>query len=105
MLKVKVNWTPEPAHVRRPEHPHATAAWTLWTTAAVLISAWVFSMAMGAKMGGRADLMLLTAAALILVCVVMGFRNVSYLEPMRVARERIMGWRWIRWSRRHPPGA
>ncbi|HEX2613055.1 MAG TPA: hypothetical protein VHO02_05650 [Fibrobacteria bacterium] len=105
MTKVKVNWTPEEAHARAPRHSHSTTAWVLWIVAMVLIVSWIASMAMGVKMGGPADVMLLAAAALILICVLMGFRNVVYLEPMRIARERILGSRWMRWSRRNPPGA
>jgi hypothetical protein len=105
MQQPKIPWTPEPAHAHPPEKSHSTTAWVLWIVAAMLMVSWIAAMAMGAKMGGPADVMLLAAAALILICVLMGFRNVVYLEPMRIARQRIMGWRVMRWSRRHPPGA
>jgi hypothetical protein len=105
MSKVKVNWTPEEAHTRKADHPHGKAAWTLWILAAAMLAGWIASMALGAKMGGPADLLLAGFAVLMLVCVLMGFRNVAYLEPMRIARERILGWRWGRWGQRHPPGA
>jgi hypothetical protein len=97
---MKMNWTPEPAHRHRPDSPHAKLAWALWITGAVLLAVWIAAMALGAQMGGRADLLLLAFAALLLVCVLMGFRNVEYLEPMQIARRRIMRMRAWRWARR-----
>ena len=95
-ITIRLNWTPEPAHAHRPDHPHARTAWFLLTLAMLSLAGWGALMAAGAPMGGRADLLLGAFAGLMLAAVLFGFRSVTYLEPARVARERIVRWRLFR---------
>jgi hypothetical protein len=96
---MKINWTPEPAHVVRPPHPHDKIAWTLWTLAAVCVVLWIAGVALG--YGGKIHLLLLVFAGLILVCVVLGFKSVQYLEPVKLARRWLLSLRAQRAEDRH----
>lgn len=90
---MNVNWTPEPAHTRRPKNAHQTMAWTLWIFSALLLVAWIASMAAGYTMNGRVHMLLVAFAAIQLVNILLAFNYVEYLEPMKAARARIMRWR------------
>lgn len=87
---MEVNWTPEPSHRRRQSRTHTWVAWVLWTTSLTLLAVWAGFVAAGSLLGGWHLLLLLLAAGMMLVCIAFGFRSAEYLEPMQVARRRIM---------------
>ena len=91
-----VNWTQEPARAQQPPHPHNALAWTLWILSAVVIITWVACMAFGVWLGGRIHLLLALFAALMLVHVVLGFRNVEYFVPLRLTGRWFLRWRVAR---------
>jgi hypothetical protein len=98
---MKINWTPEPAHVVRPPHPHDKIAWTLWVVSIACVCLWIAGMAAGISFGGKIHLLLLIFAGLMLVCVVLGFKFVQYLEPMKLARRWLLSLRAQRAEDRH----
>jgi hypothetical protein len=53
--------------------------------------------------GGKIHLLLLVFAGLILVCVVLGFKSVQYLEPVKLARRWLLSLRAKRAEDRHNP--
>ena len=104
MQKVNIPWTPEPAHVHRPEHNHSKLAWSMWVVSMILLTAWVVSVAIGGFSAMWTILLLGMFVGLNLATIVFGFRFVDYLEPWRVARDRLRGKREQRAADQHPPG-
>jgi hypothetical protein len=87
---MKVNWTPEEAHTKRPHHAHTKLAWVLWVLGAAIVITWVAGMAAGVPFGKWTYLLLGVFVGLLLASIALGFGHVEYLEPMKVARRRIM---------------
>lgn len=101
---MKINWTPEPAVVEKPAHPHQKIAWTLWTVSIACVCLWIAAMAAGVSYGGKVHLLLAAFAVLTLVCILFGFKYVEYLVPLKLARHWITSWRSDR-SRGQTPRA
>jgi hypothetical protein len=87
-----VNWTPEPARVEQPPHPHNALAWALWIASAAVIISWGVCMALGVWMGGRVHLLLALFAVLMIIHIILGFKNVEYFVPLRLTGRWFRGW-------------
>jgi hypothetical protein len=96
----EVKWTPEPARWRRQGRMRTLTAWVMWTTSLTLLAVWAGLLAGGVQLGGWHYLLLAASAGMMLVCVLFGFRSAEYLEPLRIARRRIMR---LRAQRQAPP--